>query len=108
MSISDVEEQLMMLKRMTVTTGAIHEAQKLQLINYPRMSAKIKAVTTKVDVAKKTVYFECQAKTKVYKSGKFENELFENIVTWVRILLWDESRVVIKVNGKRELDSATM
>jgi hypothetical protein len=102
---TNVMEQLMHLKAMTVRTGGIHEAQKLQLISWPRLSKQIARVVAKVDPENKAVTLECESPK--YKETKFEKELFKNILVWVRTILWDETRVVVKVNKKRVFDSAT-
>lgn len=104
-----VMEQLMQLKAMTVRTGGIHDAQKLQLMRWPELSknVKINATKVKVDPENKAVYMECVGNTKVYKTDKFDEKLFKNILSWVRTILWDETRVVIKINKKRVFDSAT-
>lgn len=103
--MNDVMDQLMQLKAMTVRTGGIHSAQELQLCNWPRLSAQIKRVVAKVDPENKTATLECEAPK--WKQTDFEKELFKNILIWVRTILWDETRVVIKVNKKRVFDSAT-
>lgn len=105
--VPTVEEQLMLLKATTIRTGAIHEAQKLQMQLWPRMSNQIApGVVAKVDPEKKIVILECKSKKKPYNHAEFEAKLFNEIVGWVRRIVWDETKVVIKVNGKRLLDSS--
>lgn len=103
-----MKEQLAMLKGMTVSTGAIHEAQRLQLECWPRMSKQIERCQPKADFETKTIVLECKTfKSKAFKMGAFEKRLFQEMVGWVRIILWDDTRLVITVNKKRVFDSAT-
>ena len=103
-----MKQQLAMLKGMTVTTGAIHEAQRLQLECWPRMSKQIQHCQPKADFKTKTIVLECKTfKGKPFKSSDFEKKLFQEMVGWVRIILWDETRLVITINKKRVFDSAT-
>ncbi len=91
-------EQLMLLKGMTVRAGVIHEAQRLQLEMWPRLSKKISSCVPKIDMEKKLVILDCKAKS--YRTDAFERQLFDNILIWVRSILWDETKVVIRVNRK--------
>lgn len=109
MSEEAMMQQLAMLKGMTVSTGAIHEAQRLQLECWPRMSKQIEACQPKADFKTKTIVLECKTfkKVKTFKMADFEKKLFQEMIAWVRTILWDETRLVIMVNKKRVFDSAT-
>lgn len=103
---SSIEEQLSLLKGMTIRTGVIHEAQRLQLEMWPRMSKQIESCTPKANFENKLILLDCKSRTKKFKMSEFETKLFENIVLWVRKILWDETIVQIKVNGKTVYDSS--
>lgn len=72
------------------------------------MSKQISACLPKADVETKTIVLECKTfNAKPFKMKDFEKKLFEEMVGWVRSILWDETRVVISINKKRVFDSAT-
>jgi hypothetical protein len=99
-----VEEQLQLLKGMTVRTGMIHEAQALQLRNWPMLIPSVSKAEARVDTELQTVTFVCKA-NRLY-SNKKTKLLYKNIGEWVRNLLWNETRVVIEINGKKVFDTA--
>jgi hypothetical protein len=101
---STPEEQLQLLKAMTLRTGAIHEAQALQLKMWPTLIENITKSEAQVDTEKKTVTFVCESSG--LRPSKHQRLLFENIEKWVRNILWNETRVVIKINKKRVFDSS--
>lgn len=105
---SKAMEQLMLLKGTTLRTGAIHEAQRLQLELWPRMSDQIQSCLPKVNFTTKTIALSCITfgKSK-FKMEDFEKKLFQEILGWVRLILWDDTRVIIMINKKRVFDSAT-
>ena len=94
-------EQLQQLKAMTVRTGAIHEAQALQLRNYPKLLKGVKSATTNVDVERKLITYECKL-TKSFRMSSINKILCSNIGVWIQTLLWDETSVIFK-SGRRIL-----
>lgn len=100
-------EQLQQLKAMTVRTGMIHEAQAVQLRNYPRMIPGIIKATTKVDTDEKIVIYECVTDKKRFRMTAKRLDMCHNIVKWVHTILWDNTVVVISVNGESLYDSRT-
>jgi hypothetical protein len=93
-------EQLLMLKAVTLRLGVLHEAQALQLKMWPLAALPfITKSVAKVDVESRTVSFDCEApsvrKTKKLTQGCTALE------SWVRFLLWDDSVVFVRINGKQ-------
>lgn len=105
MKTSTIEEQLNLLKGITIRQNAIHEAQRLQLQTWLRMSDQIaKPVSVSVDFDSKTVFFKCKSVGK-YRHRAFEKRLFKEVHGWTRSILWDNTEVVISVNKKVLFDS---
>lgn len=101
---ASTEEQLQLLKGMTVRTGMIHEAQALQLRNWPLLIPSVSKAEARVDTENQTVTFACKA-GRVYTNKKTKL-LYKNISEWVRQLLWPETRVVVEINGKKVFDTS--
>ena len=93
-----VLEQLQQLKGVTIRTGAIHEAQALQLRNYPKLLTGVISATTHVDVEHKCVSYDCKV-TKGFKFSSTNKAMCNNIVVWIRTLLWDDTTITFK-SGK--------
>jgi hypothetical protein len=91
------EEQLQLLKAMTIRTGSIHEAQALQLKMWPRLIEGVTSSEARLDVDTQSVTFLCKGSV---KKSKVNKALYENIGLWVRKILWDKTQVIIKINGK--------
>lgn len=98
----NLEEQLMLLKMMTQKTGAIHEAQALQLKIWPMLIEGVESSSAKVDSENKKVVFELKGNL---KSKKEHNALFKAIQNWTRLLLWDNTVVVFKHKNKQIYNS---
>lgn len=101
------KEQLQYLKGLTVSTDVIHEAQTMQLRNYPIFIPGVKPqATTKIDVDNQIVYYECE---KAKKGAKVRKKNFEAkckvITQWVRAIIWDHTTVVVSVEGEVVFDS---
>lgn len=92
-------EQLILLKSVTLRTGAIHEAQALQLKMWPRLMEGVKASEAKVDVENKKVVFIIKA-DKTFDSSEINKKIAKEIVSWTRLILWDQTEVEFKVNKK--------
>lgn len=97
-----LHQQIGMLRDMTRRTGAIHEAQVLQLRMWPRLFAGSTSSETKVDAEKKIVTYEVSGK--ISKSAK-NKRLINELNRWTKELLWAETTVIIKFNGKVVFDS---
>lgn len=103
-SAATPEEQLQLLKAVTIRTGAIHDAQALQLKMWPMLIPGVTKAEARVDVDKRTVIFVCKSTAKGQPT-KQNRLLFENIAKWVKTLLWNESLVIIKINNKAVFNS---
>lgn len=97
------EEQLMLLKAMTVRTGSIHEAQALQLKMWPMMIKGVYLVEARIDTEHQEVTMLCDADG--FKMDKLNKRLVKEICSWTRKILWDKTKVVIKINGKAIFNS---
>jgi hypothetical protein len=92
-------EQLILLKSVTLRTGAIHEAQALQLKMWPKLMEGVASSEAKVDVENKKVVFNIKA-TEEFNSSKINKRIAKEIISWTRLILWDQTEVVFKVNRK--------
>ena len=99
-----LEEQLQLLKGMTVRTGMIHEAQALQLKSWPMLIPNVTKAEARVDTELQTVTFVCESKG--LRPSKKAKLMYQNIATWVRNILWNETRIVIQINGKQVFDTS--
>jgi hypothetical protein len=100
--MSSMMEQLMQLRALTIRTGAIHEAQALQLRNYPLLINGVSKATVRVDMERKLVEYSLTKCSKDFQDGF---DAMENITKCVRTLLWPDSSVVFKKRGKVIYDS---
>ena len=94
-------EQLQHLKAMTVRTGSIHEAQALQIRNYPKLLTGVVSVSANVDIENKLVTYNCKVK-KGFRFTEKNKIMCGNISIWLRTLLWDSTSVTFTA-GKRVL-----
>jgi hypothetical protein len=94
-------EQLQQLKAMTVRTNTIHEAQALQIRNYPLLLKGVQTASASVDIEGQLVTYELKV-PKGFRLIKFNREMCKNISVWLKTLLWDQTAVVFQV-GKRIL-----
>jgi hypothetical protein len=76
-NITDHEKQLMLLRALTATTGAVHEGQLLQLRMWAALAFDFTTWQAEVDVANKTV---------IYTVGKIVNKKSEKLVKCVASL----------------------
>ena len=100
---TDFKAQLQWLKATTIRTGGIHDAQALQLKMYPLMLPNVTKAEAHVSVDEKAVHYIATAKP--YKKTEKFTETCAAIVKWTRWLLWDDTKVTIKVNGKIRYES---
>jgi hypothetical protein len=103
--MDDRLEQLMFLRGLTMRTGAIHEAQALQLRNYPILIKGIVASTVKINVENKTIEYIIKKTTKDFVKGKKFDFEAANVKKCVQTLLWPDAVVTMKRSGKVIYDS---
>jgi hypothetical protein len=93
-------EQLMLLRGMTQTTGALHDAQVLQLKYWPKLVAGDCALESRVDTFKKVVIYAF--KTSLFKRlPKNFDVACHNLSKWTQVLLGSEWSVNVVVNEKQ-------
>jgi hypothetical protein len=97
----DYYEQLAMLKGMTVRSGAVHEAQVVQLRNYPLLLSFTE--TAETHIGEKLVVYNITS-TK-FKKTKKSIAAMDKIVDLTRKILWDDTDVVFNVNGNPVRDT---
>ena len=106
MTVMTIKQQLGHLKGFTVRFGSIHEAQAIQLRNYPlTLSDSIKKAETKLDPKLHIISYHCSSKNGKFKKTKKANVAFQNIVVWIRTIIWDDTEVEVFVDGKMIYDS---
>jgi len=98
-----IHQQLGLLKDLTVRLGMIHEAQSLQLKHWPLLIPNVDKAKAEVDVERKLVMYNCESKK--FRKTKKVLKYFENIDSWTKQLLWDETSVQFLVNGEVLYDS---
>jgi hypothetical protein len=98
------EEQLQLLKAVTIRTGGIHDAQALQLKMWPTLIPGVYKSEARVNVDKKTVTFVCESKS--LRPTKRAKLLYANIAKWTQNILWNETKVIIKINDKAVYNSS--
>ena len=99
-----ISEQLQLLKGMTIRTGVIHEAQALQLKSWPMLIPNVTKAEARVDTDLQMVTFVCEARK--VSNAKRTKLLYRNIAEWVRNILWNDTRVIVEINGKKVFDTA--
>lgn len=100
----DVTQQLVLLKSITCRMGIVHEAQLLQLKQWPLLIPNVKKATIEVDIEHKGVRFKLDTK-KAFKVNKLTKKYFTNIRNWIRFILWDDTYVVFSAKNKVTYDS---
>lgn len=98
--------QLQELKAVTVRMGILHEAQMLQLRNYPLLIPGVSKATASIDVDHKIVTYECIVKRK-WRCTKKVLGMCKQISVWLKTILWDETAMVVLVNKEVIFDSRT-
>jgi hypothetical protein len=98
------EEQLQLLKAVTIRTGAIHDAQALQLKMWPTLIPGVYKSEARVNVDKKIVTFVCESNS--LRATKRSKLLYANIAKWTQNILWNETKVIIKINDKAVYNSS--
>lgn len=100
----DLGHQIAMLKATTERMGVLHEAQLLQLRNYPIMFDGITAAKTSVDQANKTIQYECNG-ADPYRKTAMRKKMFYKLVWMIQQVVWTDVIVEFNVNGKPIYDS---
>ncbi len=102
---ASVSQQLQMLQEQTRMTGALHEAQTLQLKMWPLVLFDCATSSFTWDPEKKQVLFTVSlTKTKKKATIKVLTERVEVLNRWVQTLLGDEWHVKLKTSGKGSSD----
>lgn len=95
---SSALDQLLVLRSMTITIGAMHEAQALQLRSYPTLIRGIKNPWT-VDVNPKTKKVVYNLVGRFYRS---ELKTMKEISTMIsKYILWPETKTEFHINKKK-------
>ena len=100
-----IKAQLRYLKGMTEKLNVVHEAQIVQLRNYPVLIPNVKTAETEIDIDNRTVTYKCESETKIFRKTKKTKIAIENITTWIQTIEWDDTIVELIVNGKSIYDS---
>lgn len=100
-----LKEQLIHLKGITERLNTVHEAQIVQLRNYPRLIPNISSAETRLDIDKHSIVYECSSESPVFRKTKKVKTAIENVVTWIRTVVWDDTTVEFIVNGKSVYDT---
>lgn len=97
-------DQLMHLRAMTIRLGSIHEAQRLQFTNWPKLvpgiSTRPKDTTANVDCENHVVYIKTRSKNKKFKHTDEVRLWVWQIARWTTSILWPDTKVVFRVNGE--------
>lgn len=100
----DLSTQLAMLKATTERMGVLHEAQLLQIRNYPILLDGIVSATASVDIAGKTIIYDCKSNSNFRKTA-MKKKAFLRIVWMIQQIVWSDTIVELNVNGKPIYDS---
>lgn len=100
----DLQTQLGMLKATTERMSVLHEAQLLQIRNYPILLDGIVSAKTSVDISGKTIVYDCEAKG-VFRKTAMKKKAFLRIVWMIQQVVWSDTIVELNVNGKPIYDS---
>lgn len=98
----DFLQQLMYLKGLTMRTGVIHEAQALQLRNWPLLVPGVKKAETHIDTDQKFIKYICEPKFKTFRVTKSVKDQCNNICIFARKITWDDA-VVVFFSGKKPI-----
>jgi len=99
------KDQLFYLKGMTERLGVVHEAQLVQIRNYPLLIPNIKKAETELGIDTKTIVYKCNSQEGKFKKTKTVKTAIANIEKWIKSIVWDETVLIIQVDGKEIYDS---
>lgn len=103
----DQATQLMLLKTVTLRTGGIHDAQRLQLQMWPRLIRGVTASTVvEIDMERKLVKFSLGT-DRSFRLNATTRRLLKEITGWTRFILWSETDVVFVAKSKVVHDTRT-
>ena len=102
-----IKEQLLHLKMMTERFGSLHEAQILQIRNYPLLIPGVKKAEVSINIDKKVVIYNCTSSTGKFRKTKKVNLMVKNIYEYIKTIAWNDSILEIKVDNKDVFDSRT-
>lgn len=100
----DLAAQIATLKATTERLGVLHEAQLLQLRNYPILLDGIDSAKTEIDQSNKHIKYDCVSKTRFRKTD-MRLLMFKRIVWMVQQVVWTDVTIEFNVNGKPIYDS---
>jgi len=105
MSNISIKDQLRYLKGMTEKLNTVHEAQVVQLRNYPLLIPNIKKASTTFNFDTHTVTYKCDSVNGKFRKSKKAKIAIENIITWIQSVVWSDTTVEINVDGKDIYDT---
>lgn len=100
-----MKEQLGQLKALTERLGTLHEAQILQIRNYPLLIPGVVRAETNIDIDKKIVSYKCSSGEKKFRNTAKVALAIEKIYEFIKYVAWTDTILEIKINGKDIFDS---
>lgn len=102
-----LKEQLDYLRGMTIRLGVLHEAQVLQIKNWPLLIPGVKKAKSYINIEEKTVTYDCVFEKTVKKVNKNSKvyKMMEMVTLWVQTILWPETVVIFNCNKQKLYDS---
>ncbi len=100
----DLGTQLATLKATTERLGVLHEAQLLQIRNYPILLDGIISARTEIDQGNKSIKYDCVSSGKFRKTA-MRLKMFKKIVWMIQQVVWTDVIVELNVNGNPTYDS---
>lgn len=101
---ADIRTQIAMMKATTERLGVIHEAQLLQIRNYPILLDSIASAQTSIDIETKLVRYDCKTDG-TFRRTALKKKAFQRIVWMIQQVVWSDVIVELNVNGKPIYDS---
>lgn len=109
MATVSIKEQLGQLKALTERFGTLHEAQLLQIRNYPLLIPGIKTAETTIDMEKKIINYKCKSNPKKkFRKTKQVMSFLDHIYEWCKYVSWSDVTLEVKVDGKDIFDSRSI
>lgn len=100
----DLGAQIATLKSTTERLGVVHEAQLLQIRNYPILLDGVTSAQSSVDMESKLIKYDCKF-TGTFRKTTLRKKAFQRIVWMIRQVVWSDTVVELHVNGKSIYDS---
>lgn len=98
-----IKEQLDYLRGMTIRLGVVHEAQVVQVKNWPLLIAGVKKAESCIDADKHQVTYKLlDVDAKQFKTGKRSTAVkgMSHVALWVQSILWPDTQVVFKYKNQ--------